>query len=324
MDARRAVEHRELTATAEGRIDAAIAAAYPDLSRARVQRLVAEGHVTLNGETARKSARTAPGDRVTITIPLTEHAPAAAIPSVTVLYEDNEVVAVDKRPGLVVHGGPGETSPSLVAWFVDRYPESAAQFEADRPGVVHRLDKDTSGVVIMARTPAAQAGLSAAFEAREVTKLYLAITDGIPERREAVIEAPVGRHPGDRTKMAIVRRGREARTGYEVLADDGRRALLLVRLYTGRTHQVRVHLAAIGAPVAMDSVYGAGGEGRQLLHAWRLTVPHPAGGDLEVTAPAPPDIVAAIRGMRPEGLAFEYSQPVAPVRRNTTPGAETP
>jgi 23S rRNA-/tRNA-specific pseudouridylate synthase len=116
--------------------------------------------------------------------------------------------------------------------------------------------------------------------------------------------------------MAIVRRGREARTGYEVLGHDGHRALLLVRLYTGRTHQIRVHLAAIDAPVSGDTVYGSGGEGRQLLHAWQLTVPHPRGGSLTVTAPAAEDLVAAIRELRLEALALKYCQQIAPERRD--------
>jgi 23S rRNA pseudouridine1911/1915/1917 synthase len=184
---------------------------------------------------------------------------------------------------------------------------------------VHRLDKETSGALLLAKTPRAQAALGHAFESREVTKLYLAVTDAVPAQREAVIEAPIGRDPADRTRMAILRRGRAARTGYSVLGHDGRKALLLVRLYTGRTHQVRVHLAAIGAPVHGDRVYGAASDGRQLLHAWRIVVPHPEGGTLEVTAPAPPDVLAAVRGMGLEAVASEYGS-ASPARRESSPG----
>ena len=305
----------ELTASAEGRIDAVLAGALPGVSRARVQRLLAESAVTLNGCIARKSDRVAIGDHLTVNQQSVEHPQPEEAPVLEVLYEDDAYVVVNKPPGVVVHGGPGESAPSVAAWFLKRYPREASQFDVERPGIVHRLDKDTSGVLLLARTPAAQTWAGQQFEDRSVEKLYLAVTDGVPGRKEALIDAPIGRHPADRMKMAVVRRGREARTGYQVLGGDARGALLLVKLFTGRTHQIRVHLAAIGTPVSRDSVYGTAGDGRQLLHAWRLTVPHPDGGTITATAPAPGDVVSAIRELGLESLALEYSQPAVPQRR---------
>jgi 23S rRNA pseudouridine1911/1915/1917 synthase len=300
-----------------------IAAAVPSLSRARVQRLLEQGAVLLNGAPARKSGRVVPGDRIQVSpparAPLTATASAPALP---VLYEDEVYVVIDKPPGLVVHGASADTAPSVASWFVATYPISAAQFDAERPGIVHRLDKDTSGVLLLAKDPASQSFAGRAFEARDTVKEYLAVTGGVPARAEAVIDAPIGRHPSDRTRMAIVRRGREARTSYAVLAAGKTRAFLRLRLYTGRTHQARVHLAAIDAPVSGDSVYGSAAPHRQLLHAWRLSVPHPGGRTLEVTSPLPDDMAAEVRGMGFEALASQYSAPVPARLRDGAPGSE--
>ena len=232
-----------------------------------------------------------------------------------VLYEDEALLAIDKPAGVVVHDSPGdEGSANVAGWFRERYPDAAAAFDAERPGIVHRLDKHTSGVLLLAKTPAASAALGAAFEQRRTGKTYLALVEGVPSRPQAVIEADIGRHRGDRRRMAIASEGREARTEYEVVAASAERALLLVRPETGRTHQIRVHLAAIGHPVTGDDLYGKGPGPRQLLHAWRITVPHPAGGGLTVTAPLPADMTAALRD---EGLgeaASTYAQPAAPQR----------
>lgn len=300
---------RELVAERFGRIDALLAEAFPDLSRARIQRLIEGGHATLNGETVRKSGQAKPGDRIAVSIPPTEHEAAAVDFDLPVLYEDNWLIAVDKPAGLAVHGAPGDTAPSVAGWMLARLEALASQFDVERPGIVHRLDKDTSGVLLLAKTPAAQAALSASFEQRTTHKTYLAVTDGVPNRSKAVIDADISRHPGDRTKMAIAKRGRASRTEYEVIGDDGEHALVVVRPETGRTHQIRVHLAAIGCSVMFDRVYGKAGEGRQLLHAWRLEVPHPSGGTLTVTAPLPHDFAAVVRSLGLERLALEYTLP---------------
>lgn len=307
-------ELREFVAPGEGRIDAVLAALDPGLTRARVQRLIARGLVTLNGEPVRKSAAVAAGDRIAVHLPLNEHpAPSTGL-DLPILYEDETLLAIDKPPGLAVHGAPGDTAPTVAAWFLERYPAEARAFDVDRPGIVHRLDKDTSGVLLLARTPAAQAALGAAFASRTVDKAYIAICDGVPGRPRAVVEAPIARHPGDRTRMAVVSGGREARTEYELLGDDGNQSLLLVHPETGRTHQVRVHLAAIGLPVAQDSVYGKKRAGRHLLHAWRLAIPHPSGGTLVITAPLPADMAAAVRSMGLEQVASLYLQSLPPER----------
>lgn len=228
------------------------------------------------------------------------------------------MLAVDKPAGLAVHGAPGDSTATVAAWFLARYPDESAAFDVDHPGIVHRLDKDTSGVLLLAKTPAARATLSRAFEARETKKTYLAICDGRPRRERAIIDAPIARHPGDRTRMAVTKSGRAARTEYELLGADRDRSLLLVHPESGRTHQIRVHLAAVGVPVAQDRVYGKGSEGRQLLHAWQISVPHPSGGALTVTAPLPSDMAEAVRTMGLEQLALAYSRPTPPERSEMT------
>jgi len=308
-----------ISVTRDGRVDTVLAEARPGLSRARLQRLIAGGHVRVNGELVRKSLQVRAGDNIALEEPAAVLSLPAAAFDLPVLYEDDSLVAVDKPGGLTVHGAPGDTAPSVAGWFAARYPGAAAQFGVERPGIVHRLDKDTTGVLLLAKTPAAQAALSAAFEARTVEKQYLAVCEGEPRQARAVVDAPIARHPGDRMRMAVVKHGRDARTAYETLATDHDRSLLLVRPETGRTHQIRVHLAAIGAPVAEDRVYGSGTGERQLLHAWRITVPHPDGGRLTVTAPLPADMVEAVRAMGASALALTYSQPVPPERTGDAP-----
>lgn len=310
---------RELVAARSGRVDAVLADALPGVSRARVQRLIADGHVFVNGDPVRKSVQVDAGDVLLVEEPERElAAPADVDFDLPVLYEDDAVLAVDKPAGLAVHGAPGDTGPSVIGWFAARLPELAGRFDAERPGVVHRLDKDTTGVLLLAKTPEAQAALGHSFEARETAKTYLAVVDGVPGKERAIIDAAIARHPGDRTRMALVKHGRASRTGYEVLGGDRDQSLLLVRPETGRTHQIRVHLAAIHCPVARDRVYGrrtaVDPGGRQLLHAYRLTVPHPDGGTVTITAPVPADMEAAIRAIGLDSLASEYAAAAPPER----------
>ncbi len=301
--------------TEEGRLDAVLAAAFADLSRARVQRLIAGNHVLVDGVPARKSTRVERGAKVAVTLPETAREPAPVGFSLPVLHEDDEVLGVDKPAGLLVHGAPAEPlAPSVVDWFVERCPEEARAFDVERPGVVHRLDKHTSGVLLLARTPSAQTTLSAAFADRETRKQYLALCDGVPQRDHAIVEAAIGRSHADRRRMAVTASGREARTEYEVIAAAHGRSLLLVLPFTGRTHQIRVHLAAIGASVANDDLYGRGPGPRHFLHAWRLAVPHPDGGELTLTAPLPADMRAAIEEAGFAAEAAPYAEPVASSR----------
>ncbi len=298
---------RQLVVETRGRIDAVLAASYPDLSRARLQRLIATGNATVNDGPVRKSGQVQPGDQVVLTIPEIPKAATETGLHFEILFEDDHLLAISKPPGVSVHGAPGDTGPTVAAWFVEHYPSAAALFEAERPGIVHRLDKDTSGVLLLAKTPAAQAALSRAFESREVKKTYVAITEGVPAREKAAIEAAITRHPGDRTRMAIGKNGRDARTEYEVRAASREAALVAAHPLTGRTHQIRVHLAAVHAPVRYDRVYGTAGPGRQMLHAWQISIPHPAGGLLTVTAPLPPDMVGEVRALGFEDVAFSFT-----------------
>jgi 23S rRNA pseudouridine1911/1915/1917 synthase len=309
-------EVRELVAAEAGRIDAVVAAACPDLSRARVQRLIEAGHIQVEGEPVRKSGQVEAGARIHVEIPATPHVAATSNLRLPIIYEDDELLVIDKPPGVAVHGAPGDTGPSVANWFLARYPEAAPHFDAERPGIVHRLDKDTSGVLLLAKTPEAQWKLSRSFEARETEKTYLAITDGIPRNQRAVIEAPISRHPGDRTRMTIAKQGRESRTSFEVLAMARDNAFLELHPETGRTHQIRVHLKAIGAPVRYDRVYGKEGEGRQMLHAWRLRLPHPSGGTLTATAPMPSDMRAEVRSMNADKVALPYTVSAPPRRES--------
>ena len=268
----------------------------------------------VEGVPVEKSRIVEPGELISVYVP-PRHSPLEAeAPHLAVLYEDDAVVAVDKPAGIATHGAPGDPRPSVVSWFVHRYPDRAEWFDAERPGIVHRLDKGTSGVLLLAKTPAAQLALNRAFEHRRARKEYLALCSGVPLHRRAMIDAPIARHPRDRKRMAIVDRGREARTEYRLLAASAGRSLLLVRPQTGRTHQIRVHLAAIGVPILEDDVYGGGAGERPYLHAYRLVVPHPLGGWLELVAPVPGDFATAAErcGL---GEALEpYRQP-RPSRR---------
>ena len=305
---------RSLTAPAAGRLDAVLAAVYPDLSRARVQRLIEGGHARVNGVVAHKALNVIEGAELELDVPETAHEATPTGLTLPVVYEDGALAVIDKPAGLAVHGAPGDTSPSVAGWWLEQLGSTAAKFDVERPGIVHRLDKDTSGVLVLAKTPGAQSALSAAFEARTTKKTYLAVVEGVPDRPKAVIDAPIDRHPGDRTRMAIVTRGRESRTAYELLHSDGRRALLEVKPETGRTHQIRVHLAAVGIPVADDAVYGKREPGgRQLLHAYELSIPHPDGGMLTVSTPIPPDFDRAVRAIGAETLALHYSRLIEPV-----------
>ena len=301
--------------TEEGRLDTVLAAAFPDLSRSRVQRLIANDHVLVDGAPARKSTHVGRGAQVAVTMPDTPREVEPSGLSLPVLYEDSDLLVIDKPAGLLVHDAPAEPgATSVAAWFVEHCPTEAAAFDIERPGIVHRLDKQTSGVLLLAKTPAAQTALSAAFEARETNKQYLALCDGIPRRDRAVIDAEIGRSHADRRRMAVTGNGRSAQTEYEVLAAGRERSLVLAKPLTGRTHQIRVHLAAIGASISGDELYGRGPGPRHLLHAWRLTVPHPGGGELTVTAPLPGDMVAAIDDAGFAAQAAPYAEAVAPTR----------
>jgi len=290
-----------LTADGEARLDKYVCAWAPELSRTQVQKLIAGGNITVNGRLAKPGQRLNIGDRIDITIP---PAPPSelkpeAIP-LKVIYEDDDLLVVDKPAGLTVHPAPGHPEHTLVNAILARFPHLADIGDSLRPGVVHRLDKDTSGVMLVAKNSAAQIRLARQFQSHSVTKAYLALVTGRLAPENGIIEADIGRDPRNRKKMAVVARGREARTEYRVVKYIGNYTLLEVMPETGRTHQIRVHLAAIGFPVVGDKVYGVKSEylSRQLLHASRLGFKLPSTGKyVEFESELPPDLEQALEDM---------------------------
>jgi len=278
-------------------------AKHTQLSRAHIQKLIREGHVRIGGTiTLRPSRGITRGERITILLPPPE--PLEARPEtipLRIVYEDEEVIVIDKPAGLTVHPAPGHPSGTLVNALLAHCPDLAGIKGTLRPGIVHRLDKDTSGLMMVAKSDAAQLNLSAQIQRREITKAYLALVHGRLSPARGVIEGPIGRHPGDRKRMAIVSKGREARTLYEVREYIGDCTFLEVRPETGRTHQIRVHLASIGHPLVGDALYGRRSEflARQFLHAHRLGFRLPSRGEyVEFQSDLPEDLRQAMEAIR--------------------------
>ncbi|MCZ7539098.1 MAG: RluA family pseudouridine synthase [Anaerolineae bacterium] len=288
-------EIREIVVSGVGeRLDKYLAAQFADLSRAQLQVLIRAGQVTVNGATAKASLRLEGGERIWVQVPV-EEAPAGpepeAIPLV-VLYEDEQIVVVDKPAGMVVHPAFGHQTGTLVNAVLSRWPQIADFTEPGRAGIVHRLDKETSGVIAIAKTPQALESLRAQFKARTIGKSYLALVEGLPQTPEGVIDAPIGRDTRQRKRMAVVRDGREALTEFRVAQVFASFSLLEVWPKTGRTHQIRAHLAFIGHPVVGDTVYGRRKQPftlkRHFLHAASLTFAHPVSGEpITVESPLP-------------------------------------
>ncbi len=276
--------------------------------RNQVQRWIREGWVEVNGAAARASTAVAAGDAIACRPPAPrEERIAPEAEPLAVLYEDADLAVLDKPAGLTVHPGAGRATGTLAHRLLARYPEIAGVGGPGRPGIVHRLDRDTSGVLVVARTAAAYARLARAFAEREVDKRYLAIVYGAPDPSTGTVEAPIGRHPTRRTEMAVRAGGRPARTLYRTVAAGEGTALLALGLETGRTHQIRVHLKSLGHPLVGDPVYGEArwkglprrlqaalaGFPRPALHAWRLAFRHPASGErVAFEAPVPGDLAA--------------------------------
>ena len=277
------------------RLDTFLAQRCPDLSRSRIQALTAEGFVAVDGAQAKPAVRLREGQTVSLVVP--PPAPSTLVPQamdLVVAYEDADLLVIDKPAGLVTHPAPGHPDQTLANAVLAHCPDLEGVGGEIRPGLVHRLDRDTSGLIVVAKNDAAQAGLSGQFKDRTVSKAYLAAVTGHPDPERATIDAPIGRHPRSRTRMAVVQaRGREAVTEYDVLRRLSGYSLLEARPRTGRTHQIRVHLASIGHPVAGDVTYGkpAPGLDRHFLHAHRLAFDHPRTGKslerLELESPLP-------------------------------------
>jgi 23S rRNA pseudouridine1911/1915/1917 synthase len=270
------------------------------LSRAQFQQLIHEGKVTVNGKTAKPSLKLKGGEQIAVALPSAPQNDTVAPEAMPlhIVYEDSDLAVIDKPAGLVVHPGDGNERGTLVNALLARYPEIAQiPYDARRRGIVHRLDKDTSGLLVIARNAAAQLNLTAQFSARTVQKTYRALVENAPKTPTGRIDAPIARDPVQRKRMAVMRAGKSAITEYRVIdADfpDGQ-ALLEVNLLTGRTHQIRVHLAFIGCPIVGDAVYGLRKQRvklkRHFLHAAKLAFDHPAGGErLSFESPLPDEL----------------------------------
>jgi len=286
------------------RLDQYLAAAVSDLSRTEAQRLIKAGQVTVNGQAAKPSYHLEPGDSVRVELP--HRQPQTIQPEnipLTVIYEDDDLAAVDKPAGMVVHPAHGNLSGTLVNAALARWPAMRRVTGEDRAGIVHRLDKDTSGAIVLAKTSAALKSLQAQFKARTVKKTYLALVEGHPQTDAGLIDAPIGRDPRQRKRMAVVRRGRPSQTRYTVLEAFDDCCLLSLEPATGRTHQIRVHLTWLGHPVVGDTVYGRRRQHvdspRLFLHAAQLQVDSPSRGErLVFAAPLPPELEAVLDRLR--------------------------
>ena len=278
------------------RLDRWLAGQWPEFSRARWQKALAGGRVTLNGLVARASDPVGVGDIIAAERPPASTPPSQAaaedIP-LEILHEDNDLLGLNKPPGLVVHPAAGHWQGTLVNAILHHCSALSEGGHPLRPGIVHRLDKDTSGCILVAKNDAAHAALAAQFADRTAQKIYLAVVRGRPRATSGVVAGAIARHPVHRQRMSVSRRpgARAAETAWRVLSSSGNLSLLECRPKTGRTHQIRVHLQHLGHPIAGDRVYGGGADfPRQLLHAWKIAVTHPSTGErMEFEAPLPAD-----------------------------------
>jgi 23S rRNA pseudouridine1911/1915/1917 synthase len=268
-------------------------------SRSAAERLLSEGRVLLDGAAAEKSTRLAGGEEIDLDLPEAPPPPAPEDVGLRIAYEDEHLLVVDKPACVVVHPSGGHTTGTLVHGVL---AHGAAGGEEERPGIVHRLDRDTSGLVVVARSEEAHRRLKNMVRRRELERTYLALVRGRPRSRAGRIDAPIGRDRRDPTRQSLdTDNPRDAVTHFELVEQLGEYALLRVRLETGRTHQIRMHLAAIGLPVVGDAVYGAPDPalGRQFLHATRLVFTHPFTGEpIDVESPLSPDLARHLQELR--------------------------
>ncbi len=285
------------------RLDKWLAARLPDHSRTEIQRWIREGLVRVNGRGSKPGYKLEAGDVVDVDIPVSvpyEEVRPEPIP-LNIVYEDEDILVIDKPAGMVVHPAAGHTSGTLVNAILYHCPELEGVGGTRRPGIVHRLDKDTSGLIVVAKNSPAHRELQRQFREREVDKAYLALVEGHLQPKVGRIEAPIGRHRRHRKKMAVVRDGREAVTEYRVIGYYDDFTLVEAHPLTGRTHQIRVHFAFIGYPLAGDTVYGRRKQRlkpwlkRHFLHAHRLRFRLPRTGEaVEFTSPLPEDLQAVL------------------------------
>ncbi|BAY94871.1 MULTISPECIES: RluA family pseudouridine synthase [unclassified Tolypothrix] len=291
------------------RLDRYLSQELPDLSRSRIQQLIEQGNVQLNGKVCTsKKINVKTGDRITLEIPEAQPLQLQAEDiALDILYEDDQLLILNKPAGLVVHPAPGHPDGTLVNALLAHCPNLPGIGGVQRPGIVHRLDKDTTGAIAIAKTDIAYQHLQAQLQAKTARREYLGVVYGAPKAESGVIDFPIGRHRQDRKKMAVVpieEGGRNAITHWQVRERLGNYTLIHFQLETGRTHQIRVHSAKIGHPIVGDPVYGSGRSigvnlPGQALHAWRLKLQHPISGDLiEVTAPPPQTFVTLLEVLR--------------------------
>ena len=281
------------------RLDRALARLLPEESRSRLSRLIDEGNVTLDGRAAKANAKVRSGESVEVAL-APRPAQAAFAPeaiALPVVHEDDHLLVIDKPAGLVVHPGSGNWAGTMLNALLHHAPATGS---LPRAGIVHRLDKDTSGLLVVAKNEAAQTSLVRQLQARTVKRTYLALVRG-KVAGPGTVDAPIGRHPTQRTRMAVVPGGKPAVTHYRVRRRFAHHTLLECDLETGRTHQIRVHLASVGHPLEGDPVYagrGARAFARQALHAWKLAFTHPATGKAaHFESPLPPDFDALLEGL---------------------------
>lgn len=287
----------ELMADQDGeRLDQFLARRLDGASRNQARHLIDDGLVRIDGSLERPAYKLRFGELVAIFPRESSPVEEAAEIELSVVYEDEHLAVIDKQAKLTVHPAPGETQPTLIGAILNRWPEVAKIADDDpesdpqRPGLVHRLDRDTTGLLMVAKNADALRSLRDQLRERTMDKRYLAVTVGAPDPPAGLIDAPIGRDPSDPRRMAILDRARPSQTGYETIERFSDAALLECRLITGRTHQIRVHLAAVGHPIAGDTMYGLRTPliERQALHARRLTIRHPATDDLLTLEAEPP------------------------------------
>jgi 23S rRNA pseudouridine1911/1915/1917 synthase len=282
------------------RLDQFLVKRLPEYSRSRLQQLIRGGFVQLNGATTRPRQIVRSGDEITVTEPPAEKIQAWPEPiPLEILFEDDDLLVINKPPGLAVHPGAGQREHTLVNALLSHCAMLSGIGGKERPGIVHRLDKETSGCLVVAKNDVAHRELSKQFAARAVEKIYLALVAGKLRKASGVIEEKIGRHPVHRQRMHVAAvRGRLAKTEYRVIRSNYAASLVECRLHTGRTHQVRVHLHHLGHPVLGDKVYAprlAKNLPRQMLHAWKLGFHHPCTGEWKLwEAPLPDDLNQAI------------------------------
>lgn len=297
---------RFIIRTETGRLDAVLSELAPQYSRSHLKHLIEGGHVHVNGAIQKPRYRVSPGDQIKLTIPPVKpiEAEAQDIP-LDIIYEDQDIIVINKPQGMVVHPAPGNPDGTVVNALLHHCEQLSGINGMMRPGIVHRIDKDTSGLLVAAKTDAAYKGLAAQIKAHTARRIYLAVTEGVIKDDSGIIDAPIGRHPVDRKRMAVTGRGRtrSAVTEYNVIERFYGYTLIEARLQTGRTHQIRVHMAHIGHPLAGDPVYGHKKQKfnlpGQALHAARLILNHPVTGEeMEFCADPPASFSGLVEKLR--------------------------